>query len=174
MDGCEQDALWNRIAGDMTDSASADFGHRPLRARELLSLVLSAWGGTVLTGFAAIVFTGSPLRDQATSLGTLVLLLALLPVLVALVPGVLLQTAAAPSCTYDTHVRLSFVAGVLYLFGWLTLVPLTSVADRMPPGSPVSALAAALAWAYWLAGPLLWPMAIAIIHQKRQQLRRDG
>jgi hypothetical protein len=137
-------------------SIDSDFRYRALYGRELATLVLSAWAGSTAAGFTAFLLSGTGLSAEATEIGTAVLLVALLPVLVTLVPGTLLQVAAAPNRGFRFHVRLSFVAGALYFVGFLALLGGAVAAEKQFFGA-----APAATWIYWLIGPILVPALVA-------------
>lgn len=135
-----------------------DFRHRALYGSELLALMLSACAGMIVAGFSTLVLSGSRISDDTTKAGSLVLLLALLPILLSLAPGALLQVAAAPNHAFRFHVHLSFFAGALYFLGWLALVLLATAVH-----SRVSALVTVIAWCYYLIGPVVLPLAMGVV-----------
>jgi len=134
----------------------SDFRHRALYGRELATLVLSAWAGSIGAGFSAFLLSGTGLSAEATKVGSAVLLLALLPVLVTLVPGTLLQVVAAPTHGFRFHIQVAFVAGALYFVGFLALLGGAVATDKQLFGA-----APAATWIYWLIGPILVPPLVA-------------
>ena len=137
--------------------------------RELAALVFSGWSGAVVAGFATFVLSGGGVHDGATEAGSLVLVLALLPVLLTLIPGVLCQVAAAPNKDFSFHVDLAFFAGVVYCLGWLLLVvTATSV------GQHLAGATSAIAWCYYLVGPIALPAALGVISERFQRSGRDA
>jgi hypothetical protein len=153
----------------MPSPVLSDFRYRALYGHELALLVLSAWAGAVVAGFATFVLTGGGVHDQATEVGSLVLLLAFLPILLTLVPGVLLQIGAAPSRDFSFHVHLSFFAGVIYCLGWIALVLLATVVSK-----GMSMVISAVAWCYYLAGPVALPVAAGTLAERFQPTPREA
>jgi hypothetical protein len=139
-------------------SIDTDYRCRALYGRELGALVLSAITGAVAAGFAAFVVSGSGLSIEDALAGGMVLFLALLPVLVTLVPGTLLQVAAAPTHGFRFHVATAFAAGALYFAGFVALV---GTAGGTETQAPIYGAAPVAAWIYWLIGPLLVPPVVA-------------